>query len=119
MRFSLAFLVVVLAATIASAGPAVARASAVRGRAAAIQDCSACHQVIAAQVPPAPVHNPDTNEDVAAPAFWTISAKYAGRQKALRGFIHTPAYPMREQDFLASAFNDIVAYIQSLHGKKK
>ena len=97
--------------------PAGASGNVARGRAAAVQDCSACHQVTERQVPPAPVFDADSREQVAAPTFRAISNKYAGKERQLRAFVHLPRYPMREQDFLAPVFDDIVAYIRSLHRK--
>lgn len=97
--------------------PTEAAGNAVRGRATAIQDCSACHQVTAAQGQPEPTLNPDSGEQIAPPSFFAIGAKYAGNTKALRDFIHAPQYPMKEQDFRPQDLDDIVAYILSL--KKK
>jgi mono/diheme cytochrome c family protein len=88
-----------------------------RGRALAIEDCSACHQVTAQQSVPPTVRDPDADENIAAPTFATIGRKYAGDSRALRAFIVEPHYPMREQEFLPRDLDDIVAYIQSLHAK--
>ena len=88
------------------------------GKNCAVEDCSACHQVTAGQKPPAPVADPDAEEWVPAPAFSRIASKYKGRDRELRAFILTPDHPMKEQEFLDSDLNAIVAYIHSLAKKR-
>lgn len=84
------------------------------GKDRAIEDCSACHQVTASQKPPPPVADPDYDEWVVAPTFRQIAVKYKGREPELRAFILVPDHPMKEQEFLDSDLNAIIAYIDSL-----
>ncbi len=65
-------------------------------------------------MPPGAVLNPDSLEQIRAPAFAQISAKYGKNTKSLRAFILAPRHPMREQKFLPHDLDAIVAYIRSL-----
>jgi hypothetical protein len=47
------------------------------------------------------------------PSFLAISVKYEGQEKELRAFIKASAHPMKEQGFLETDLNAIVAYIES------
>lgn len=84
------------------------------GRDRAVESCSACHRVTRDQKPPVPVPNPDQLELVVTPSFASIAAAYEGKDAALRAFIRKPQHPMKEQQFLDSDLDAIVAYIHSL-----
>ena len=86
------------------------------GKIRAVEACSACHQVTAAQPRPAPVFDPDENRRVAAPTFRQIAAKYGGEPRLLHKLITNPRHPMREQQFFEDDLSKIVAFIQSLAG---
>jgi mono/diheme cytochrome c family protein len=88
------------------------------GKDRAIESCSACHQVTADQKLPAPVPNPDQLEMVAAPSFASIAAAYEGKDRELRAFIKTPQHPMKEQQFLDSDLDAIIAYIHSVDNQR-
>jgi hypothetical protein len=62
---------------------------------------------------PEPVPFPEENARVVTPSFLAISIKYEGHEKELRAFIKAPAHPMKEQEFLETDLNAIVAYIKS------
>lgn len=101
------------------AGPAGARTDEVAlGHDRAIESCSSCHQVTPEQKPPKPVSNSDEMELVSAPNFAQIAIKYEGHDGELRAFIRAPRHPMKEQQFLDSDLNAIVAYIHSLSNSK-
>ena len=102
---------------LAAPGPLAASSIVNLGRDRAIEDCSACHQVTAHQKRPSPVADPDNEEWVAAPTFAEVALKYQGRDRELRAFIRTPDHPMKEQEFLETDLNAIVAYIHSLAKK--
>jgi len=89
------------------------------GKDRAIEDCSACHQITASQKPPPPVADPDYDEWVVAPTFRQIALKYNGHERELRAFILTPDHPMKEQEFLDTDLNAIIAYINSLAKKQR
>lgn len=84
------------------------------GRERAIEYCSGCHQVTHQQARPQPVPYPEENADVVTPSFLAISIKYEDHEKELRAFIKAPAHPMKEQEFLESDLNAIVAYIKDV-----
>jgi hypothetical protein len=84
------------------------------GQALAIDACSACHQVIPDQEPPASVFNPDENLNVLAPSFLVIADKYAHRPSALRRIITSPVHPMREQNWDPTDLATVIDFIQSL-----
>jgi len=86
----------------------------VQGKLRAIESCSACHQVMAAQPRPAPVFDPDENRSIQAPTFRRIASEYGQQPRLLRKLITNPRHPMREQQFLADDLRSIVAFIQSL-----
>jgi mono/diheme cytochrome c family protein len=98
------------------AAPHIAAASSLidLGRNRAVEDCSACHQVTAGQKAPAPVADPENEEWVPAPSFAQVAEKYKGHERELRAFIVTPDHPMKEQEFLDTDLNAIIAYINSL-----
>src|SRR5690242_9918617 len=81
------------------------------GRERAIEYCSGCHQVTRQQARPEPVPFPEENARVVTPSFAAIAAKYEGHDEDLRAFIKAPAHPMKEQQFLSSDLDAIVAYI--------
>jgi hypothetical protein len=83
------------------------------GRERAIEYCSGCHQVTRQQPRPEPVPFPEENASVVTPSFLAISVKYEDQEKELRAFIKAPAHPMKEQEFLETDLNAIVAYIKS------
>ena len=84
------------------------------GRSIAIDGCSACRQVTPDQKPSAPVSNPDELTLVFAPTFAEIAKNHGTDEVYLRAAITTPQHPMREQRFLESDLNAIIAYIRSL-----
>jgi mono/diheme cytochrome c family protein len=98
------------------ATPTVSSASALSdlGRDRAVESCSGCHQVTREQKLPAPVPNPDQLEMVVAPSFASIATAYEGKDRELRTFIRTPQHPMKEQQFLDSDLDAIIAYIHSV-----
>ena len=102
----------------AVSNPAIASPLADLGRVRAGESCSACHQVTADQKLPAPVPNPDQLEMVVAPSFASIAAAYKGKDRELRAFIRTPQHPMKEQQFLDSDLDAIVAYIHSVENQR-
>lgn len=83
------------------------------GRERSLEYCSGCHQVTHQQPRPEPVPFPEEDARVVTPSFLAISVKYEGRERELRAFIKAPAHPMKEQEFLESDLNAIVAYINS------
>ena len=89
-----------------------------RGRALAIEACSACHKVTARQRQPAPVADPDTRESVIAPTFYAVAVKFGHDTAAMRAFVLAPTHPMREQQFVPRDLNDIIAYIHGLSASK-
>jgi mono/diheme cytochrome c family protein len=88
-----------------------------QGKAFAIEACSACHQVRPGQTPPAPVHDANFDQDVAAPSFMEIARNHGTNIDFLRKHITQPEWPMREQEFDEYYLQDIIAYIQSLQPK--
>jgi len=74
--------------------------------------------VTADQKLPAPVPNPDQLEMVVAPSFASIAVAYKGKDRELRAFIRTPQHPMKEQQFLDSDLDAIVAYIHSVDNQR-
>jgi cytochrome c551/c552 len=105
----LAFVVLLMAPNLLAASALVDL-----GKDRAIESCSACHQVTRDQKVPAPVPNPEQLELVVAPSFASIAAAYEGKDAQLRAFIRRPQHPMKEQQFLDSDLDAIVAYIHSL-----
>ena len=87
------------------------------GRAVAVEACSACHKVTAAQPSPPPVADTDERAYVPAPSFASI-ARGKASDAALRRAITDPKHPMREQDWLPADLGAVVAYIRSLHSAK-
>lgn len=83
------------------------------GRERAIEYCAGCHQVTRQQARPEPVPFPEENSGVVTPSFAAISAKYDGHEKELRAYIKAPTHPMKEQQFLESDLNAIIAYIMT------
>jgi mono/diheme cytochrome c family protein len=107
-------LLIMLATSTASSASALSDI----GRERAVESCSACHRVTRDQKMPAPVPNPDQLEMVVAPSFASIATAYEGKDRALRAFIETPQHPMKQQQFLDSDLDAIIAYIHSVDNQR-